>query len=313
MAADLSCTIGSISINPCLMNAPGVRGLSAAQLAALPRSRIGAVVTPPISRQPHPWPPPPNYFEFPGGSLRSPGVGVASHDGAATLLAQARQGGKPVMACITAAAAEDFADTASHVARNGADLIMLDLSCRATPDGRLLGYNIRLSEKVMAEVRAKVSCPLGAKLPIYLDYLNVEAVAGAAMKAEVDFLVAVAPASAALGVDAGGRAVLAAQGGVGELAGAAIKPMALANVRVLYQTTGGRLTIIGSGGVSNAQDALEFLLAGAAAVQVGTALMRHGPDLFSPMETELGQLLTERGFTSAASAVGQLKEHPTPR
>jgi dihydroorotate dehydrogenase (fumarate) len=236
---------------------------------------------------------------------------VASQEEAAALLSHAGQGGKPVMACVTATAAEDFVDTASHVAGNGADLIMLDLSCRATPDARLLGYNIRLSERVMAEVREKVSCPLGAKLPIYLDYLNVEAVAGAAMRAGVDFLVAVAPASAALGVDASGQAVLAAQGGVGELAGPAIKPMALANVRVLHQATAGRLTIIGSGGVSSAQDALEFLLAGASAVQVGTALMRHGPDIFSDMETTLAQLLTGMGFTSAASAVGRLRELPT--
>lgn len=311
MPIDLSCTIGNISINPCLMNAPGARGLSAAELAALSNSRAGAVVTPPIALRPHPWPPAPNYFEFHGGSLRSPGVGVASHDEAATLLAQARQGGKPVMACVTATAAEDFVDTASHVAGNGADLIMLDLSCRATPDSRLIGYNIRLSEKVMAEVREKVSCPLGAKLPIYLDYLNVESVAGAAMRAGMDFLVAVAPASAALGVDASGQAVLAAQGGVGELAGAAIKPMALANVRVLHQATAGRLTIIGSGGVSSAQDALEFLLAGASGVQVGTAIMRHGPDLFSDMEVTLAQLLAGMGFASAASAVGQLRE-PSP-
>jgi dihydroorotate dehydrogenase (fumarate) len=237
---------------------------------------------------------------------------VASLDEAATLLTNARQGGKPVMACITATAAEDFPQTASHMAGNGADLIMMDFSCRATPDTRLLGYNIRLAERVMAKVREKVSCPLGAKLPIYLDYLNVEAVAAAAMRAGVDFLVAVAPASAALGVDARGQSVLAAWGGVGEMAGAALKPMALANVRVLFKATQGRLTIIGSGGVSNGQDALEFLLAGASGVQVGTALMRHGPDLFSTMEAELTRLLTERGFPTAASAVGQLREVPTP-
>ena len=313
MSVDLSCNIGSISINPCLMNAPGARGLSAAELATLSHSRAGAVVTPPITRQPQAGPPAPNYFDFHGGSLRSPGVGVAGQDEAATLLSHARQAGKPVMACVTATVAEDFPETASHVAGNGADLVLLDFSCRATPDTRLLGYNVRLSERVMAEVRERVSCPLGIKLPIYLDYLNVEAVAGAATRAGVDFLVAVAPASAALGVDASGQAVLAAPPGMGELAGPAIKPMALANVRVLYQATGGRLTIIGSGGVSNGQDALEFLLAGASAVQVGTALMRHGPDLFSDMETDLAQLLTGLGFATAASAVGRLKEPPTPR
>lgn len=311
MTVDLSCRIGSVSISPCLMNSPGAGGVRARDLAALAGSRAGAVVTPPITRHPHRLPSAPNYFESDYSSLRSPGLWTIHQETAASLVARARQGGKPVMATIAATAAEDYLETASHMAQNGADLILLDLSCRAAPDSRILGYNIRLAEKVMAEVRARVTCPLGARLPIYLDVLNVEALAGAAVRAGVDFLAAVAPASAALGVDAAGQTVVRARGGVGEMAGAAIKPMALANVRVLYQATGGRLPIIGSGGVSHSQDALEFLLAGAAAVQVGTALLREGPDLFATLEAALARLLTARGFPSAAAAVGQLRELPS--
>jgi dihydroorotate dehydrogenase (fumarate) len=214
------------------------------------------------------------------------------------------------MACVSGSTADDFLETAKCVASHGADLILLDLSCRATPDSRILGYNLRLAEKVMAEVRAVVSCPLGARLPIYLDIPNVEAVAAVATRAGMDFLVAVAPAAAALGIDAGGQSVLRARGGLGELAGAAIKPMALANVRVLYQATGGRLPIIGAGGVASGRDAMEFLLAGARAVQVGTALRRYGPGLFARLETSLARQVTKRCFSSAAAAVGQLQTPP---
>ena len=214
------------------------------------------------------------------------------------------------MACVSACAADDFLETAKCVVSHGADLVLLDLSCRATPDSRIIGYNLRLAEKVMAEVRAVVSCPLGARLPIYLDIPNVEAVAGVATRAGMDFLVAVAPAPAALGINADGQSILRARGGVGELAGAAIKPMALANVRVLYQATDGRLPIIGAGGVASGRDAMEFLLAGARAVQVGTALRRYGPGLFARLETSLARQVSKRGFSSAAAAVGQLLEPP---
>ncbi|MDP6347482.1 MAG: hypothetical protein QGF81_03825, partial [Dehalococcoidia bacterium] len=307
MAVDLTCTIGGIKITPCLMNAPGAGGLGGVELDALSRFGVGAVVTPPIARQPQPTPPAPYYHEFHGGSMRSPGLGVVGHEEAATLLELARQGGKPVMACISAAVAEDFAETAKHVASHGAGLVLLDFSCRAAPDNRFIGYNIKLSERVMTETRSAVSVPLGVKVPIFLDYLNVETMARAATNAGMDFVVAVSPAGTALSVDASGQPALRAHGGLGEMAGTVIKHMALANVRVFYQVTSGRLTVIGSGGVSTGQDALEFLLAGASGVQVGTALSHQGRSLFTELEESLSGLLAGMGFDSAASAVGKMR------
>ena len=312
MAVDLSCSIGGISINPCLMNTPGPRSSTPMELAALSHSRAGAVVTAPLARQPPPRPPAPYYFEFDGSSLRSPGAWTVGQEDAVGVLAAARQGGKPVIACVAATTVEDYLETATYVAQGGADLVLLDLSCRAAPDSRILGYNFRLAEKVMAEVRERVACPVGARLPIYLDVLNVEAMASAAIRAGIDFLVSVSPAAAALGVDTRGQTVLRTRDGVGELAGTAIKPMALANVRVLCQVCAGRLPVIGAGGVGSGQDALEFLLVGASAVQVGTALVRHGAALFADIESSLGQLLIGLGFTTAKAAIGRAREPAEP-
>jgi dihydroorotate dehydrogenase len=212
------------------------------------------------------------------------------------------------MACVSAATAGDFPETAGYVADHGATLVLLDFSCRATPDNRFIGYNIKLSEQMMTETRSTVSVPLGVKVPILLDYLNVEAMARAATKTGMDFVVAVAPAGTALAMDSSGQSVLRTPDGLGEMAGHVIKHMALANVRVFHQITGGRLPIIGSGGVSTGQDALDFLLAGASGVQVGTSLPHQGRSPFTEMEESLSGLLGGMGFCSAAAAVGQMRE-----
>lgn len=102
--------------------------------------------------------------------------------------------------------------------------------------------------------------------------------------------------------------VIKPKGGFGGLGGRLIKPVALANVRAFYKIFGEKMPIIGTGGVMDGGDAFEHILCGASAVQVGTVLVEEGLDAFRRLETELGAVLTRKGYRSIQECRGRLKE-----
>lgn len=90
----------------------------------------------------------------------------------------------------------------------------------------------------------------------------------------------------------------------GGLSGAPLRGVATQAVRNFYRLTGGKIPIIGVGGISNGQDAYEKIRAGASLVQIYSALVFHGPGLVNDINKELAQLLHRDGFTNIAQAVG---------
>jgi dihydroorotate dehydrogenase (fumarate) len=102
--------------------------------------------------------------------------------------------------------------------------------------------------------------------------------------------------------------VIKPKGGFGGLGGTMIKPVALANVRAFWKLFAGRIPIIGVGGIVRGTDAFEHLLCGASAVQVGTALVEEGFEVFERLEHELNSVLEKRGYDSVAACRGKLRE-----
>lgn len=125
----------------------------------------------------------------------------------------------------------------------------------------------------------------------------------------VDFLSVINSVGNGLVVDAERECVvIKPKGGFGGLGGAAIKPVALANVRAFWQRLGDRLPIIGTGGVGTGTDAFEHLLCGATAVQVGTALVEEGVGVFQRLEAELAGVLETKRYASPSACRGKLRE-----
>ncbi|XP_012674672.1 dihydroorotate dehydrogenase (quinone), mitochondrial [Clupea harengus] len=90
----------------------------------------------------------------------------------------------------------------------------------------------------------------------------------------------------------------------GGLSGQPLKAMATEVVRDMYRMTGGKIPIIGVGGIASGQDALDKIRAGASLVQLYTALVYQGPPVVTKIKRELDQLLKEQGFASVSEAVG---------
>ena len=291
------------------MNASGALCVTREELEALGRSQAGAIVTKSMTLEARAGNPLPRYYPFVGGSLNSMGLPNLGYQVYAELIPALKSFGKPVIASVAGLCEDDFPTIARTISHAGPDLIEVNLSCPNIPGKPQIGYDFEASERLIRRVRAAVDRPMGVKLPPYFDPAHHAAMADVLKRAPVDFLSLINSVGNALVLDPERESVvIKPKGGFGGLGGAVIKPVALANVRAFWKAFEGQVPIIGVGGVMSGADAFEHLLAGASAVQIGTALVEEGTGVFNRIAGELQALLTKKGYPSAAAVVGRLKE-----
>ncbi len=306
---DLSTTIAGVRFPSCFMNAAGALCVTREELEALGRSRSGAIVTKSMTVEPRSGNPEPRYFGFALGSINSMGLPNLGYRAYARLIPELRTFGKPVIASVAGLCEDDFVLIAEAINESRPDLVEVNLSCPNIHGKPQIGYDAEVSERLLQRVRKVLTVPMGVKLPPYFDPAHQDVMAGVVERSGADFLSLINSVGNGLVVDPERECVvIKPKGGFGGLGGPLIKPVALANVRAFWKRFEGRLPIIGTGGVSSGRDAFEHLLCGASAVQVGTALVEQGLDLFERLENELAALLDKKGYPSVAACRGRLKE-----
>ena len=306
---NLSTTIAGVMFPSCFMNAAGALCVTREELEALGGSTAGAIVTKSMTIEPRQGNPEPRYYGFPGGSINSMGLPNLGYRAYAELIPQLKRFGKPVIASVAGLTEDDFPAIAETINAAQPDLIEVNLSCPNIPGKPQIGYDQDASERVLKKVRPKITVPMGVKLPPYFDPAHHLAMGTMLGRCGVDFLNLINSVGNGLVVDSERETVvIKPKGGFGGLGGRLIKPVALANVRAFYKIFGEKMPIIGTGGVMDGGDAFEHILCGASAVQVGTVLVEEGLDAFRRLETELGAVLTRKGYRSIQECRGRLKE-----
>ena len=306
---DLSTTIAGVRFPSCFMNAAGARCVTRDELDALGRSRSAAIVTKSMTLAPRDGNPEPRYYGFPAGSINSMGLPNLGYLAYARIIPELRKFGKPIIASVAGFSEEDFVIIAKAINESRPDLIEVNLSCPNIPGEPQIGYDPDVSARLLKRVRKVVSVPMGVKLPPYFDPAHHERMAQVLEGVGVQFLSLINSVGNGLVVNPDEeRVAIKPKGGFGGLGGQLIKPVALANVRAFWKLFGGRLPIIGVGGVVNGTDAFEHFLCGASAVQVGTALVEEGLGVFERLENELATLLARKGYASPLACRGNLKE-----
>ena len=306
---DLSCTIAGVRFPLCIMNASGALCVTREELEALGHSGSGAIVTKSMTVEFRKGNPEPRYYPFDGGSINSMGLPNLGYQAYAELIPALKAFKKPVIASVAGLAEDDFPEIARTISKAGPDLIEVNLSCPNIPGKPQIGYDFEASERLIRKVRAVVDCPMGVKLPPYFDPAHHAAMAEVLKRAPVDFLSLINSVGNALVIDPEKESVvIKPKGGFGGLGGSVIKAVALANVRAFWKAFDGRIPIIGVGGVTSGTDVFEHLLAGASAVQVGTALVEEGAGVFDRLAAELRAVLKKKTYLSATTVVGRLKE-----
>ena len=288
----LAVRLGSLQLASPLLTASGTFGHDPAALSFMDSADLGALVLKTVTPEPRHGNPPPRMAEFTGGVLNSIGLenkGLAywrEH-----VAPQLEQVPVPVVANAGGHSAEDFRRvTAAFDAMRGVAAIELNLSCPNVSGGMSFSTDAQALDEVVRACRAATRKPLWVKLSP-----NVTRIAPLAEAAERAGADALTVSNTLVGMLVDWRRRRPVLGGrTGGMSGPAVKPVALRLTWECAQAV--RIPIIASGGASNAEDVLEFTVAGATAVQIGTALFRR-PDAISGIAAELRRLLSEAGVT----------------
>ena len=254
--------------NPTIL-ASGILGYSAESLSRVAKGGAGAVVTKSVGVEPRVGYSNPTVVQAEAGlinamGLPNPGIEVYSEEikFSKTILHV------PVIVSVFGYSAEEYALVAKRAALAGADAVELNVSCpHVRQTGAEIGQNPKLLMEVVQMVKAEINKPLIVKLSPNVSDITV--LAHVAVEAGADALT-VANTLKAMAIDAETTMPILAnvRGG---LSGPAIKPVALRCVYDIHEAYED-VPIIGCGGISDWRDAVEFMLAGASAVQIGTAV-----------------------------------------
>lgn len=285
--------------NPTML-ASGILGHSAEMLESVAKSGAGAVVTKSIGLKPRQGYANPTIVQVSCGlinamGLPNPGINefVKEIRGAKDVI------NVPLVVSVYGFSEEEYATVAEGAVRVGADAVELNVSCpHVEGTGLEIGQNAELLFKVVKCVKESVDKPVFVKLSP--NVADVTEVAEAAVKAGADVLTAVNAVKAmAIDIETAKPILSNKSGG---LSGPAIKPVALKCVYDVYERV--KVPIVGCGGVTDWRDAVEFLLAGAKAVQIGTAVAQKGLKVFKAVVRGIDAYLKRKGFRSVDDIVG---------
>ena len=204
----------------------------------------------------------------------------------------------PVWGSAVGETPDEFAMVAKGLLSVGVPVVEVNLSCPNLDDGRMFSLDAARAAEVVAAVAATADVPVGAKLSPNAD--DVVGVAAACLEAGATFLT-LTNTLLGFGVDLEtGRPLLS--GGVGGYSGPGLKPVSLRCVYEVASALPGT-PIVGCGGVTTGADVVEYLLAGASAVALGTVLLAE-PRAGTRIVRELGRELDRRGVTLDALVGG---------
>lgn len=295
---DLSVQLGSLRLKNPVLVASGTFGYAQECDGLVNFEALGGIVTKSISPRPRVGNPPDRIAELPAGMLNSIGlanVGVEAF--VAEKLPFLRSLNTTVIVNIAGSTAEEFLTVMQRLeGEDGIDAYELNYSCPNVKEGGLeFSQDASVTFKVTQKLRAATRRPLIAKLTP--NVTKVREIANAAKEGGAD-AVSLINSLVGLAIDVEKRRPKIATV-TGGYTGPAIKPIALAKVYEVSQHVD--IPIIGIGGIMNGNDALEFLLAGASAVQVGTA------NFIDPTTGEkIVQELTEYGERHHLNAIRDL-------
>ncbi|WP_203072859.1 dihydroorotate dehydrogenase [Falsiroseomonas ponticola] len=295
---DLTTRIGAITLANPVMPASGTFGPELAQVFDL--DALGALVTKSVTPEPRAGNALPRLCETEAGILNSIGIpGKGLDHFIANAIPEWRRFRPPLIVSLSAGTNAAFAEAASRLAATpGIAAIEANISCpNLEEDGRAFAMFPESAAAAIAAMRARCALPIWAKLSPNTG--DIAAVARAVEDAGADAVV-VANTILGLAIDIEtARPRLGA--GMGGFSGPAFKPIALRLVWQCAQAV--RIPVIGVGGIATAEDAVEFMMAGATAVQVGTASF-ISPTAMVQVIDGLRGFCTRRGFTRSADLTG---------
>jgi len=285
--------------NPTIL-ASGILGYSAETLKSIVEGGAGAVLTKSVGLKPRVGYANPTIAQTSCGLINAMGLPNPGIDEFVKEIREAKTGlNVPLIVSIYGFSAEEYATVARKAVDAGADAVELNVSCpHVRETGSEVGQNPKILAEVVGKVKAAVDKPVIVKLSP--NVTSIVEIAEAAVKAGADAITAINTVKA-MAIDTETTMPILSNK-IGGLSGPAIKPIAVRCVYEIYEHV--KVPIIGCGGIVNWRDAVEFLLAGASAVQIGTAVAQKGPNVFRAVTRGINVYLKRKGFESVNKIVG---------
>ena len=269
---NMKVNLAGVELKNPVMTASGTFGSGAEYGEMVDLNGLGAVVTKGVANVPWPGNPTPRIAETYGGminaiGLQNPGIEVFAKRDIPFL----RQYDTKIIVNVCGRTTEDYVEVVERLGDEPVDMLEINISCPNVKEGGIaFGQDPKAVEAITREVKKHAKQPVIMKLSPNVTDITVMAKAAEAGGADVISLI---NTLTGMKIDIN-RRTFAVANETGGLSGPAVKPVA---VRMVYQAANAvKIPIIGMGGIMNAEDALEFILAGATAVSVGTANF-HNP------------------------------------
>jgi len=285
--------------NPTIL-ASGILGYSAETLKSIIEGGAGAVLTKSVGLKPRVGYANPTIVQTSCGLINAMGL---PNPGINEFVKEIREAktvlNVPLIVSVYGFSAEEYATVAKKAVDAGANAVELNVSCpHVRETGSEIGQNPKILAEVVGKVKAVVDKPVFVKLSP--NVTSIVEIAEAAAKAGADALAAINTVRAMVIDTEIAMPILSNK--IGGLSGPAMKPIAIRCVYEIYEHV--KVPIIGCGGIVNWRDGVEFLLAGASAVQIGTAVAQKGPNVFRAVTRGINVYLKRKGFESVNEIVG---------
>ena len=289
-----------------LLTASGTYGYGHEVRDMVDVNQWGGIITKSVTRYPREGNPPPRIAETRSGMINSIGLanlGVEKYCNEIIPLLNELQ--TKVIINIAGSAMKDYLETMEMLeSKNGKHVgYEINISCPNVKEGGIeFGVNCEMTEQLTIEMRKRTD-----KLIIMKLSPNVTRIEDIAQAAESGGADAVSAINTVVGmaIDLKTRKPKL-NTTFGGLSGPAIKPVAIANVHKVFKAV--NIPVIGIGGIAAAEDVVEFLLAGASMVQIGT-MSYQNPNLGAELKQKLSQYLNENGINAIADLIGKVEYH----
>ncbi len=282
MVKMLSTTLCGVKLrNPTIL-ASGILGISKDSAQRIIKGGAGAITLKSLCHEERKGHPGPNMVVIDSGMLNAVGLPGQGMDNAIADFERLDDLAAPIIGSIFGYTIEDFGIVAKKMASLSPAMIEIDISCPHMSYSKPFYADAESIQKITRLVKKNAGgIPVSAKLSPNVH--NIAELALVAEKAGADAITAINTASG-MKIDLETRTPLLGNK-TGGLSGPALKPIAVRCVYEVYEAV--KIPIVGTGGVTTGEDAIEMIMAGATAVGVGTACYYHGPDVFSRICDEM--------------------------
>lgn len=300
--SNISTSLAGIKLKNPLVLASGFMGVSAASLKFVEKNGAGAVTLKSIGPSERPGHHNPTVYSWGNGLTNAVGLSNPGISDSLPIIKESLKRLKiPLFVSVFADTVDNFVKVIELLVSLKLPLIELNLSCPNTEHdfGRMFAMDPQMTEKVVSKVK-KISGKTKIFAKLTPDCSNIGEIGKAAESGGADGITATNTLSG-LVIDVRlKRPILTNK--FGGLSGPAIKPVSVRAVYNLYKSV--KIPIIGMGGVTTGEDAIEFIMAGATAVGVGSAIYYRGIDIFKKIRSEIKNFMKQEGIKSLSEIRG---------